>query len=310
MKICLQLLITMFILLASNTLFAQNDKEKQEEVNYEVRLKTGERIIGRILSSDKTTMQMVKVSGDTLTLLKSEIDTLRQTKAKSRKQLTKKADLLKEIRSSDYSRYFYTSPSFTIEKKKVAAMTQGFSYSNLTYGVTDNLSLEVGSSFTGLLFQIPIIAITPKIRILDSKSIKLSSYVSYITTLPNPENNNASVVLFGFTTTRGDETKNVSFGISGGFVDGRFLNLPLFQISAANYISPRTALIFDSQIVSFGQLFNDDIGLIYNAMPGVRLMRKTFSIDLAVAVFGVTVDDENSVIALPYVGYNLYLSKM
>ncbi|MEL6561228.1 MAG: hypothetical protein AAFQ94_23755, partial [Bacteroidota bacterium] len=217
---------------------------------------------------------------------------------------------LEGMKSGDVSRYFYTSPAFTIGKNEISANTQGFSYQNLKYGFTDNFSLELGTSFTGWLLQIPLVAVTPKYRFVDSPKIKLSAYASYLTVLPNPMDNRGNVFLFGVNSTSGNESGNVSIGVSYGVVDGQFLDLPLFQLAGAKYLSTKVALIFDSQIVSFGRFIDDDIGFFYNAMPGIRLMKKEHSFDLAAAVFGVNINGEGEFLVLPYVGYSINLSKI
>lgn len=302
MNMFLKLTIMVILTLNIACVFGQKKNKTPKTANYEVKLKDGDSYVGKMLFSDKNGMQFLTTDGDTVLIDKQNIDSF--------KEYSEKKAFYEGIKSSDISRYFYTSPAFTIGEDQFAAATQGFSYSNITYGFTDRFSMEVGSSFTALLLQVPLVIITPKYQFVNSSKFKFSGYVSYMTTLPNSFDNNSSAFLFGITSTTGDELNNLSFGVSYGVLEGQFLDLPLFQLAAAKYVSPRTALIFDSQVVSFGQFLNDDIGFFYNAMPGIRLMRKDQSFDIAAAIFGFNINGEGDFFVFPYVGYNIHLSKL
>lgn len=292
---CIHLLVVPFCI-------AQKKDKTAKKDQYEVKLKDGSTHIGKLLSSDKDQMLFLSENGDTLSFDKNNISNFSIYKNKTGQ--------LDGLKSGDVSRYFYTSPAFTISKNEISASTQGFSYQNLKYGFTDNFSLELGSSFTGWLLQIPLVAITPKYRFVDSPKVKFSAYASYLTVLPNIENNRSNIFLFGVNSTSGNESGNVSIGVSYGVVDGQFLDLPLFQLAGVKYLSTKVAVVFDSQLVSFGRFIDDDIGFFYNAMPGIRLMKKEHSFDLAAAVFGVNINGEGAFLVLPYVGYTVSLSNI
>lgn len=269
---------------------------------YQIKLNDGTTYVGELLSSDKDQMLFLSNTGDTLTFDKQNIRDFAIYKNKSSQ--------IDELKSGDVSRYFYTSPAFTIGKNEISASTQGFSYQNIKYGFTDKFSLEMGTSFTGWVLQIPLLAVTPKYRFIDSPKFKLSAYASYLTVLPNIEDNRSNVFLFGVTSTSGNESGNISVGLSYGVVDGQFLDLPLFQLAGAKYLSTKVALIFDSQIVSFGRFIDDDIGIFYNVMPGIRLMKKEHSFDLAAAITGFNINGEGEFLIVPYVGYTVSISNI
>ena len=283
--------------LAMTSFICEAQKESKQKLNsvYKVKIKGGEKLEGRMISSDKTQMVFVTTEGDTVELAKNKIIQLEELKE------SKTASTDDEYNSSDLSRYLLTSPAFTINEGELAFNNIMILYSGLTYGITDKVSVEVGTHLLGWLTGDLFFAVTPKVHLLETNGFHVGASVSHWRDFTNED----SFTLISANTTVGDVYKNLTIGAGFGLIDGQFAEEPLIQVSGSIYVARRTSLILDSQYLPIENAF--DLTTAFNVMGAVRIRRKYHSWDLGILIPGITNGSFLAATAIPYLSYNLDL---
>ena len=297
------LLTCTFLLAAVFVCHAQEDDKTDPTPIYTVKMKDGKRYNGRILSSNQQTMKLVSTAGDTVELDKNYIKFLDLQSEGGEDQYN----------SSDLSRYFITSPAYTINEDELAFNTIWGIYTNFTYGITDFLSIEVGTSIPAILSGSNFAIFTPKVHLLQDGIFNLGISVSHFQVFPSVYSSDLeSFTLMTANTTIGTPEKNLSLGVSYGRSAGESIGIPLFQFGGVFYLDDRNSFIIESQVLPFDELNFLDLSSVFTVIAGFRLRRKYHSFDLGLLFGGTTINDGPAVVSripFPYVAYNLDLTR-
>ncbi len=261
---------------------------------YQIITKDKQKYFGEWVNTTNNKLLIVEQpSGDTIYIFKNNIKSFK---------LSRGTHLINH--SSDYARYIINSPAYNVKADELIYSQQSFFYSSLTYGVTDNFSIELGSSIPFLLGGSVNFLVTPKVKLLERRNFSLGSSLSFSTLLPSIFEDGFSITILSVYGTLGTERKNLTFGIGYGIAEGEALNSPQFQLSGLTYLTERTSLVLDSQIVGLNGVLGD-LG-VFSVLTAVRLKRNFHTFDIGLQVVG-EVDQFGPYAsgAIPHIGYNL-----
>lgn len=297
MRNTLLLMVVLMTLLSVGHCFAQEEPSTGEPNKvYQIQTKDGKTLKGNLISSDQMKMVFVSTAGDTISLDKAnilKIETLADAAAN-------------DYRNIDYARYLITSPAFTIAEDGLGLSNVYILYSGLTYGITDRLSVEVGTSVPGLLGGAPIIMITPKAHLLKSDYFHLGASLTYLADIRY----RSSLAFASAKATVGNRYNHLTAGIGYGVVEGELFDVPIYQVSGMVSLGDRASFILDSQYVPIEDFIGFDLSTFFNIMCAIRVAKKAHSWDVGFIIPGVAGDGQRPLaIGFPYVGYNLDLRK-
>lgn len=288
--------IVLLILFTYQLCLGQTKNEPSQKKVFPDETEQGKTPEGYLLNPYQPELMHPSLTGTTLELAKQQIE-----------EITNVRDTLDPSNSSDVSRYIFTSPAFTINEDELALNINTLGgYTNLTYGVTDRFSVELGTSILGLAVNTPVHAITPKVHIINRKSFHLGASLSYLIDIDSEKN-------FAFLTvnsTFGNRYQNLSVGVGYDLANARLTDAPLVQVSGTSYLSERTSLVLDTQFVPVLRYSFSENTTAFNIMAAVRLRKNHHSWDVGLFIPGFIEDREEFIATfLPYFAYNVDLTR-
>lgn len=189
------------------------------------------------------------------------------------------------------SRYFYTPTGFALKKGTGYVQTIWGFYYHLQYGITDNFSLGVATTFIGM----PI-TITPKYTfdLKDNLKLAIGAQVGALTWLSMEEN---PLLGIGYASiTSGTKENNVTLGAGYSFIniDGETFNGVAISAGGTARLAKKISLI--------GEFWMLPESKVVFGGPGVRIMRKEDNaIDFGFWVVGF--DGEVVPVPIPVVSF-------
>ncbi len=253
--------------LATDTLSIQQKvtDSTQEVTMVSIQYRDGQEVIAELIKETETTLVLLFGGGSKITVAKNSLKSFERNVKVQR-------DHSGELRYEDpaESRYLYATSGFMLPKGKVIFSQKELIFSSVHFGVTDNLTLQIGSVLPLLLSGESetnnlILGLKRGGRLMERLSIAggLQMFVF---------NNEALVIPFGVLTL-GKEGAHVSFNIGAPtvkvFSDDKESKL-LLNISGKKRLSKSVALV--------GEIWRVEKTLLY--APAVRFMGKQFSTDL------------------------------
>lgn len=161
------------------------------------------------------------------------------------------------LENPEASRYFVNSSSYNLKKGEGYYQNVWVVFNQLTYGITDNFSLGVGT-IPVFLFgadEVPI-WLTPKVSIPVKEDELALGAGAFMGTVLGEDSSFG--ILYG-TSTFGSREKNLTLGLGYGYVDGDFASAPTVTLSAMIRTGKRGYFITDNYFLSTG---DDTVGIL------------------------------------------------
>jgi hypothetical protein len=212
--------------------------------------------------------------------------------------------------------YFLTPSAFQLPTGSFEYSNRYLFFNNVTYGISDNVSLNAGIEIASLV-NVPFSGnytpfywiggkistqVSSKMRIGLSETtfIHPSYYVPFDEETRDDFGNRINTYralnfLHGLITY-GDSRKNITFGVGIAESRGK-VSKPLLTVSGIYPISNRVSFIFEGY---FSKDYTDVPESFQNSLLGIRLAGKKHVFDLGV---GVSYEKGVTPIPYPYIGY-------
>ncbi|MBK9014473.1 MAG: hypothetical protein IPM82_10505 [Saprospiraceae bacterium] len=287
----------LFFVLAIS-LFVLPQLKSQEAVDTSlVRIETtdGNEYIGTIVSQDDQVIQLKTQTIGIISIQKSIVVSVERVK---------KA----EIRGHEYwfenpyatTRYFFNPSGYGLPAGEGYYQNAWILLNQVSFGITDNISLGVGTVPTFLFTlgsgdnYIPI-WFTPKVSIPVKKDkVNVGVGALYLTVLGEGADGGGGGILYGVSTF-GPKDKNLSLGLGWGFSnEGGLGERPTISVSYIRRSKPKWAFLTENYFISAG----DDALVILSG--GARYMAKKISIDFGGMTFIITGGDQDIVPIIPW----------
>jgi hypothetical protein len=198
------------------------------------------------------------------------------------------------------SRYYFQGNGYGLRKNEGYYQNTWVFYNQLSYGITDNFSIGVGTVplFLFSISSTPV-WITPKVSlpvVKDKFNIGAGAFLGTVL----GENTGGFGIVYG-SATAGSRNKNVSFGLGYGFADGQWASSPTVSISGVARVSKKFALMTENYLLNAGSA---EIGILSG---GGRFILRRISIDAALII---PISDEfDGFIAAPWLGFSVPFGK-
>lgn len=252
-------MIVLFLLF-SNVLMAQVETPADSaKVRYVIETNDGGEHIGYILADDGREVKFQTENKGVIFIPKYTIKSMKPLKDENYKN----GEYL--FQNPHASRYFYTPTGYALEKGEGYVQTIWGFYYQLQYGITDNFSLGIGTTFIGM----PI-TLTPKYTFDLKEKLKLSvgAQVGTLTWLPITGLENPLMGIGYSTLTSGSKEHNVTLGVGYASIniDGQSEGGWAISAGGTTRLAKKISLVSEFW-------FLPESGVVFGG-PGVRVMRK------------------------------------
>jgi len=273
-----KLLILLFVVV-SNWGFAQSDSLVLITTNF------NDKVVGKIIKNTYNDIILVGIKKDTISLPKFFIDDIRDISSK-------------ELKKGDYwkpnpipSDYFISKSAFNLKKGESIYNNTLLSFNSVTYGLTDNISLN-----GGIFLPLPFFNVGAKGSFRLMKNIRLGGGITYINNIVQL-NTFKGMGLSYVNTTIGNEDNNLTVNYGYGFYGGKLGSNPLIILSGTTRISKKISLITENWLIPHNGNYRKNI---YSG--GIRLINRNTSWN-----FGLGYNDNKYSKVIPYVSFNYML---
>lgn len=290
-----------FLALMATSVSAQfNPRQISWDVSadYLVRLKDGEEIVGRYVSSDSLN---IVFSTRSIPSMQIPLKNVREVEVLSERSFKKGVYWFPNPNST---RYLFSPSAFNLKKGEGYYQNTYLFLNSFNVGVTDNISVGGGIEFLSTFASLaagdfkPIFFLTPKASFRVTDNFHAGAGVLYFS-IPDffsdeeTEKRTGVGVAYGIGTL-GNPDHNLTGGAGWGFVRGDFAREPFLTISGMTRISRKTALVTENWLVP-----DDGYYGIYSY--GFRFFGEKIAVDLA---FLNNADiAEGLAIGIPYVDF-------
>ena len=294
-----KLILGCLLLFAWTNLSAQEKETTPQDTtftNYEFTLKDGTKMVGQLIDQNKESYVIKTSNFGTIKISSNQVVSIILQDQKTKVNKNRSANYFEN--QFGY-KYFIFNTAIPVEPKKWFYTNQYIFFSSFTYGISKHVS-------AGVLFFtfVPTILLSPNLKITinpDSKTkFALNSQYLYLR-----ENSSSNFVLFQGTMTRGDAQNNFTFGI-GKFVSYRGVDSgAVITIGFVKKVSSKLSVISENIIIaSEASSSTKSFGLL---SAGLRFDRRMHAFDLG--LFAPTSGLDRNLNLIPYIGFNLKLSK-
>jgi hypothetical protein len=286
MKLLSAYIFILLCLLSSSICFGQTDSTKT------VRVETidGNVFIGYIASEDSINLV---VKTDVMGEVKIPLD-----KIKSQTQINglKKVGRQYWLANPQSSRYFWAPNGYGLEKGSSYYQNIWVLYNQVSTGLTDNFSVGAGMIPLFLFGSSAIpVWIVPKFSIPVVKEKLNIGTGAFIGTILGV-NSGVFGLVYG-TVTVGSRDKNMSLGVASGFVDGKWLKVPIINPNFIVRVSPRGYLISENYIITAGG--ETVVVLSFGGRSLIRNISLDYSLWMPVGV------GNDRILAIPFLGITI-----
>lgn len=199
---------------------------------------------GFILLKNETEIQFKTNNIGTITLLLSNIKKMTEVKPEDIKGDEVWLDNLQD------GRYFFSPSSYGLKKGQGYYQNTWVFFNQLSYGVTDNFSMGIGTVPAFLFGGNTPVWITPKISFPITENTFAIGGGALVGTVLG-EGGSYGIV-YG-TSTLGSRDKNLTFGLGYGYVDDEFANSPALTISSLIRVSKKGYFITENYLIDTGE---------------------------------------------------------
>jgi hypothetical protein len=241
-----------------------NDSTQKERL-VAIEMKTGEQMVGYLISEDDTEVKLRTEKYGVVTLKWRDILSIKDI---DQKEVNKEGVYYKYNLQS--TRYFFGPSGFGLKKGEGYYQNVWVFFNQASYGFTDYFSASVGTVPVFLFGGPAPVWIVPKVSIpIIEDKLNISAGAMMGTVLGQEELGFA--IPFG-TFTYGNRNSNISASIGYGMVDGEWSSDPTITVSGMLRVSQKTYLItenyflpgMDASLISLGaRSFAGKIGIDY-----------------------------------------------
>ncbi len=257
-KIILRLLVLVCLTNIANAQSDSTSSEVKDTSTYIVITNDGGEFIGKIESDDGRELKLMTINKGAVIIPKYAVKSM--TKAN-----------LDNMRGGEYfsenphaSRYFYTPTGYGIKKGEGYVQTIWGVYYQLQYGITDNFSLGVSTTFIGTPITLTpkySFEINPKLHIAVGAQIGIETYTTV--------NGNPILLGIGYTSlTAGSKEDNLSIGLGYAQIsfDGENGGGAAVSLAGITRVAKKISIMGEFWV------FPKD-GVLFGG-PGLRIIRK------------------------------------
>ncbi|MEL6558876.1 MAG: hypothetical protein AAFQ94_11880 [Bacteroidota bacterium] len=292
------------LLIVQSLVIAQKKKIFKKETLYKIETTERKTYYVKIIEFEKEVIKVADEVGSSFTIPMKSIYSFREFKAGKRKS--------DSFNGTDLSHYFFSAPAINLKAKESVLSFQVPLYFSYTYGVTDKVSIEAGSSPLGFLVNQPAFFLASKINLVAKDNFHLGIAASYLTVLADGSIPSASVLLSEVKATFGSLYKNLTLSLSvpSSFGAAEF-NSPVVSLSGQWYLGLKTSLVYELYYADVIRLFNNEnVDSVTSLLYGLRTRKRRHSFDFGVGLFrSRIINSSNQMMTAfyPYVNYNLDL---
>lgn len=256
----------------------------------------------KILEFDKDLIKVETEEGKVFTIPGKSIYSFKEVKSGKPKSAS--------FNGTDLSHYFFSAPAINLKAKESVLSFQLPLSLSYTYGLTDRISIEAGSSPLALLVNQPAFFLNPKVNLVKKEKFHLGIATSYVAVQADNSIPSASVLLSEVKATYGSLYKNLTLSLSvpSAFGAAEF-NSPLVSASGQWYLGLKSSLVFELQYADVIRLFNNEnVGSITHFLWGLRTRKRRHSFDFGIGLFRSRITNSSNQMRTapyPYVNYNL-----
>jgi hypothetical protein len=291
-------ILALFILFAAIEVFAQESEPVRQDTianNFEFTLKDGTKLIGQLIDQNKESYTIKTINFGTIKIASNQVVSIIL--------LDQKTSKARASSSSYYEnqfgyKYFIFPTAIPAEPKKWFYTNQYVFFSNFTYGI----SKHVSGGFSFFTF-VPTSMISPTLKVTLNPAGKtkfaLRGQYIYIR-----ENNTNNAGFFQAIITRGDAQNNFTLAV-GKFISNRGADEgSILTFGFAKKVSPKLSVISENNVIVGNRSNTNTFGLL---SVGFRFDRRMHAFDLG--LYAPTSGLDRNINLIPYVGFNLRLSK-
>lgn len=198
------------------------------------------------------------------------------------------------------SRYFWAPNGYGLNKGELWYQNIWILYNQLSYGFSDNFSCGVGMVplflFGGTASPVWLV---PKFSIpLAENKFNLGAGALVATILGEDEGTFG--LLYG-TATLGSRDKNFSFGMAYGFIDDKWADVPVINLSGMVRTGPRGYFVTENYVITA-----EGETAVILSLGGRSILR---NVGLDYSLWIPIVPDMGTFIALPFLGITIPINK-
>lgn len=253
---------------------AQLDKTK----TYQVTLKDGSVITGKIISDTDQEIVIQSVTMGEITLQKENIKSVLPIASINEK----KSGIW--FANPNPSKYLLGNSAIPMEKHTGYFQNTWVFVNTFSYAFTKNISLAAGFEIISLLAEGGgpyAFYINPKVSFKLAENFYAGGNILYANTIKTAENFGGLATLNGFATY-GNKNNNLTGGIGFGWADGKFSPKPVIILSGMVRASKRIGFVSENWIVPTLDEGTEDSYSYYGIFSyGIRFLGEKISVDLA-----------------------------
>ncbi len=198
------------------------------------------------------------------------------------------------------TRYFWAPTGFGLREGEGYYQNVWIFFNQMSYGLTDNLSVGVGLVPLFLFGGAPTpVWITPKVSFPIADQINVGAG-ALVGTVLGEDIGGAFGIAYG-ATTFGSRDKNFTIGLGYGFADGAWANVPTINLSAMIRTGKRGYFITENYLIGSGE---ETFALL---SLGGRTVGKKISVDYGGILPLLT--DSDFFFAIPWLGISVPLGR-
>lgn len=268
-----------------NTSFSQ---ELPDSTRVKITTKTGNVLIGNITEENDDEVKIQVEDIGVVTIKRSEIKEMVRLGINSDSVL----DWPYHFQTSNY---FTSHSAYGLKKKEGYYQNVWIFFNNVSYGVTDNLSVGLGTYATFFFTDVFPFWVTARysMPIVENKfNIGVGGVLGSV------EDTNFGYV-YGMATL-GPRDRNITIGVGSGFAEGEFSDL-LFTIDGIYRVSPKFYLIIENYLIQDIEGFEFDANFTF---IGGRSILGRASLE-----YGLLTSNQFEFLGIPLLGVTLPLHK-
>lgn len=268
--------------------FGQNVPDSTRTVRVETF--DGNVFVGFVVSEDSSVLVLKTESLGEIKIPRNNI------KSKTNLKEVKKVGSEFWLPNPQASRYFWAPNGYGLEKGSSYYQNIWILYNQFSFGLSDNFSIGAGMLplflFGGAATPVWIV---PKLTIpvVENKfNIGTGAFLGTVI----GEQTGVFGLLYG-TTTFGHRDKNLSFGLAYGFADGKWLKVPVINVSGLVRTGPKGYFVSENYVITFegevvvllsagGRSIIRNVGLDYSLWIPLSAGLESF---VAIPFLGVTI---------------------
>ncbi len=253
---------------------AQQDLQVEILKTYQITLKDGSVVTGKILSVTGSDIVISSGTMGEIKLKKENIRTITRVSA-----IDEKASGI-WFPNPNPTRYLLSNSAIPLEKKNGYYQNTWIFFNSFSYAFTDNFSLSGGFEIFSLIAngEGPFaFYINPKVSSRVTENFYAGGSILYANTIRTVDEFGGLGTLNLFATY-GNKNNNITGAVGWGWADGNLSSSPVITISGMARLSKRIALVSENWIVPGINNNNGYYGII---SYGIRFLGEKTSIDLA-----------------------------